>query len=125
MKKLGPNRKTLQAPKGRSSRTRPEALQKELTEVLRQRAAISEVLHVIAGSPHDLQPIFDIIVQSATRLCHATFGNLRLAEAAGFRLVAEVSYPSSLAEQWRQPPFNIRDGPFARMVAMKSPLHIP
>ena len=31
-------------------------LQKELAEVLRQRAAISEVLRAIANSPHDLQP---------------------------------------------------------------------
>jgi C4-dicarboxylate-specific signal transduction histidine kinase len=127
MKQLRPNRKTPQRSKGRRSRipARSEHLQKELTEVVRHRAAISEVLHVIAGSPHDLQPIFDIIVQSATRLCHATFGNLRLAEAEGYRLVAEVSYPSSLAQRWRQPTFNIRHGPLARMVAKKSPLHIP
>jgi signal transduction histidine kinase len=127
MKQLRPKRKITWGSKGSRSRVaaRPKLLQKELTEVLRQRAAISEVLHVIADSPHDLQPIFDIIIRSATRLCHATFGNLRLAEAAGYRLVAEVSYPSSLAEQWRQPTFNIRDGPLARMVAKKSPLHIP
>ena len=31
--------------------------QKELAEVLRQRAAISAVLRAIANSPHDLQPI--------------------------------------------------------------------
>ena len=40
-------------------------LQKELAEVLRQRAAISEVLRAIASSPHDLQPIFDTILDSA------------------------------------------------------------
>ena len=43
----------------------------ELTEVTRHRAAISEVLRAIAGSPHDLQPIFDTIVDSAIRLCQA------------------------------------------------------
>src|SRR5215470_17340716 len=37
-------------------------LQKELAEVLRQRAAISAVLRAIANSPHDLQPIFDTII---------------------------------------------------------------
>ena len=40
-------------------------LQKELAEVLRQRAAISAVLRAIANSPHDLQPIFDTILDSA------------------------------------------------------------
>ena len=39
-------------------------LQKELTEVLRQRAAISAVLRAIANSPHDLQPIFDTIIDT-------------------------------------------------------------
>jgi hypothetical protein len=40
-------------------------LQKELAEVLRQRAAIWAVLRAIANSPHDLQPIFDTILDSA------------------------------------------------------------
>jgi hypothetical protein len=98
MKQLRPKKKSIQGSKGHRSRVpaRAELLQKELTEVVRHRTAISEVLRVIASSPHDWQPIFDTIIQSATRLCHATYGNLRLAEAQGFRLVAEVSYPSSV-----------------------------
>ena len=44
-------------------------LQQELSEVVRHRAAVSEVLLVIAGSPHDLQPIFYTIIGSAARLC--------------------------------------------------------
>ncbi|MBV9533492.1 MAG: hypothetical protein JO283_21115 [Bradyrhizobium sp.] len=49
-------------------------LQKELAEVLRQRAAISAVLRAIANSPHDLQPIFDTIIDSAVHLCRADAG---------------------------------------------------
>ncbi len=63
-------------------------LQDELTEVTRHRAAISEVLRAIASSPHDLQPIFDTILDSARRLCQAEVGSLRLSEQAGLRLVA-------------------------------------
>jgi C4-dicarboxylate-specific signal transduction histidine kinase len=127
MKQLRPNKKSIQGSKGHRSRVlaRAELLQKELTEVVSHRTAISEVLRVIASSPHDWQPIFDTIIQSATRLCHATYGNLRLAEAQGFRLVAEVSYPSSVAERWRQPTFNIPHGPLAYVATRKSPLHIP
>ena len=127
MKQLRPNKKSIQGSKGHRSRVlaRAELLQKELTEVVSHRTAISEVLRVIASSPHDWQPIFDTIIQSATRLCHATYGNLRLAEAQGFRLVAEVSYPSSVAERWRQPTFNIPHGPLAYVAARKSPLHMP
>jgi signal transduction histidine kinase len=95
------------------------------SELEEQRAAVSEVLRAISNSPHELQPIFDTIIQSATRLCRANYGNLRLAEAEGFRLVAEVSYPSSAAERWRQPIFNIPHGPLAQVAARKSPLHIP
>src|SRR5580692_12566902 len=62
--------------------------QDELAEVLRHRAAISEVLRAIASSPHDLQPIFDTILDSARRLCQADVGSLRLSEQAGLRLVA-------------------------------------
>jgi hypothetical protein len=36
-----------------------EELHEELTEVVRHRAAISEVLRAIASSPDDLQPLFD------------------------------------------------------------------
>ena len=62
-------------------------LQKELAEVLRQRAAISEVLRAIANSPHDLQPIFDTILDSAVHLCRAEWGSCNLTEETGFRLV--------------------------------------
>ena len=42
-----------------------------VTELAAQQAAISEVLRAIASSPHDMQPIFDAIIDSATRLCRA------------------------------------------------------
>src|ERR1700757_2201493 len=79
----------------KTGRTRPRLsasarskLQHELIEVTRHRAAISEVLRAIANSPHDLQPIFDTILESARRLCQAEVGSLRLSEQAGLRLVA-------------------------------------
>src|ERR1700722_6760574 len=56
----------------------------ELAEVTRHRAAISDVLRAIPSSPHDLQPIFDTILDSARRLCQAEVGTIgvELAEAA-------------------------------------------
>jgi hypothetical protein len=63
-------------------------VQDELTEVTRHRAAISEMLRAIARSPHDLQPIFDTVLDGARRLCQAETGSLRLSEQAGLRLVA-------------------------------------
>jgi GAF domain-containing protein len=97
-------------------------LQKELAEVLRQRAAISAVLRTIANSPHDLQPIFDTILESARQLSRADMGVFRLVEEAGLRLVAQshavlgAISPPRLAGQ---------GGIYDHLVASKLPVHIP
>jgi signal transduction histidine kinase len=95
-------------------------LQDELTEVTRHREAISEVLRAIASSPHDLQPIFDTILDSARRLCQADAGSLRLSERAGLRLVAvNGDLPWS-------PPELLEHGSYiGEFAASRSTIHIP
>jgi two-component system, NtrC family, sensor kinase len=46
----------------------------DLTEALDQQTATSEVLRVISSSPTAVQPVFDAIAASATRLCHGLYG---------------------------------------------------
>ena len=46
----------------------------ELTESLAYQTATSDILHVISGSPTDVQPVFDIIAERAMRLCDAKYG---------------------------------------------------
>jgi GAF domain-containing protein len=46
----------------------------QVTESLEQQTATSEILRVISQSPTDVQPVFDAIVASATRLCDAGIG---------------------------------------------------
>jgi len=59
-------------------------LQDRVTELIEQQTAISEVLRAIANSPHDLQPIFDAILDSATRLCRADLGTYVSPKKAAF-----------------------------------------
>jgi signal transduction histidine kinase len=109
---------------GASEAARGESdLQKELTEILRQRAAISAVLRAIADSPHDLQPIFDSIIDTAVHLCRAEWGGFRLCEETGFRLVAYKKSP--ISDGYSQPMLREHSSFVARLYASKSPLHIP
>ena len=54
---------------------RVEALEKALADSLEQQTATSEILRVISSSPTDVQPVFDVIVEQACRLCDAVFAN--------------------------------------------------
>src|ERR1700728_3219900 len=79
-------------------------LQDRLTELIEQQTANSEVLRAIASSPHDLQPIFDAILDSATRLCRADVGGLRLSEEGGLRLVAVRGDALFVSQVWSSLP---------------------
>src|SRR6202043_2196193 len=100
-------------------------LQDRVTELIEQQAAISEVLRAIASSPHDLQPIFDAILDGATRLCRADMGSLRLFEESGLRLVAVRGDPLVVSQARSSFPVLDKESFLGRLATSRSPTHIP
>src|ERR1700740_567969 len=90
-------------------------LQDRVTELIEQQTAISEVLRAIANSPHDLQPIFDAILDSATHLCRADLGSLRLFEESGLRRVAVRGDPLSVSQGLSVPVLAEKESFLARL----------
>jgi C4-dicarboxylate-specific signal transduction histidine kinase len=100
-------------------------LEGRVSELIEQQTAISEVLLAIASSPHDLQPIFDAILDSATRLCRADAGTLRLSEESGLRLVAVRGDPLWVSQALLVPVLAENGSLLSRVATSRLPTHIP
>ena len=77
---------------------------RELAESLEQQTATSEVLKVISGSPGEVGPVFQAMLENAVRICEAKFGLLFLSEGDAFRGVALHGAPPAYAEARRREP---------------------
>ncbi|MGC1973809.1 MAG: GAF domain-containing protein, partial [Pseudolabrys sp.] len=99
----------------------------ELRESLQQQTATADVLKVISSSPEDLQPVFDSMLENATRLCQAKLGNLFLREGEGFRIAATHGAPSTHAAWLRREPVvpDHQHMPLGRVARTKEVVHIP
>ena len=81
-------------PKSESARVRD--LEKRLAESLEREKATAEILSVISTSPTDVQPVFDVVAESAARLCDSFDAAIYRREAD--RLVL-VGYHGQIGER--------------------------
>jgi signal transduction histidine kinase len=98
----------------------------ELRQSLEQQTATADVLRVISSSPGELEPVFQAMLENATRICEANFGQLQLYENGAFRFGAAHNVPSAFAElRQREPLFHPSPlTPLARLVATKQLVHV-
>jgi signal transduction histidine kinase len=78
--------------------TELQARNHDLTEALDQQTATSEILRVISRSQTDLQPVFDTIVASAVRLCHAHIGAVFQFDGEMLDLVAHHNFTPEMLD---------------------------
>ena len=76
----------------------------DLSEALEQQTATSDVLKVIANTQGELEPVFNAILENATRICEAELGTLVICENDGFRHVAGLGLPPDYVELRKREP---------------------
>ena len=70
----------------------------DLSEALEQQTATSEVLKVISSSPGELEPVFQAMLENATRICEAKFGVMYRYENDAFYPAAMLNAPPRYAD---------------------------
>ena len=98
----------------------------ELRESLQQQTATADVLKVISSSPGELEPVFQAMLEQATRVCDAKFGILFRYEGGLFHPVASLDLPPAFADFMdKQGAFAPQPGQlFGRLCQSKTVIHV-
>jgi hypothetical protein len=91
-------RRGLRNPSAADHKTQSDVAQltRERDEALEREKATAEVLRVISGSPAELEPVFQTMLENATRICDAKFGTVFRFYGDAFHLMAMVNTPPAL-----------------------------
>jgi len=94
----------------------------ELVEAQDHQTATSEILKVISRSPSDVQPVFDMIAESAARLCDAIDVTIFQVDSNVLRVVVHRGpIPSASVGQTRP---MVRETPTGRAVLDRRTIHV-
>jgi len=96
-----------------------EARNRDLTEALDQQTATSEVLKVISRPTFDLQPVLEILIENATRLCGADRGQVYRVEAEALRYATAYGVEPEAKDYLRQRPLVIDPSSMAGRAALE------
>ena len=97
----------------------------ETREALERQTATAEVLGLINASPGDLVPVYDSMLEKATRLAQAAFGVLWRFDGECFHAAAVRGGPPAFAEGLREP-IRAQPGAALDLIVRGEPLaHIP
>src|SRR4029453_14858505 len=115
--KPGVSRKS---PKNEDAKVRD--LEKRLAEAQDQQTATSEILEVISHSPSDVQPVFEMIAESAPRLWDAVDVRIFRVDSGVLRVVVHKGpIPSASVGQTRP---LVRETPTGRAVLDRCTIHV-
>ncbi|WP_024519645.1 GAF domain-containing protein [Bradyrhizobium sp. Tv2a-2] len=100
-------------------------LTRELKEANERQTATANVLQVINSSPGDLVPVFDAMLDKATRLSEAAFGILWTYDGERFQAVAFHNVPAGYVEFLREPQLASPVAPLGRVARGEAFAHVP
>jgi GAF domain-containing protein len=98
---------------------------RDLSESLQQQTATSDVLKVISSSPGELEPVFQAMLQNATRICEAKIGILFRYENGAYTAVATLGVTPAYSEYLHRG--QIQPGPttgLGRVASTRQTIHI-
>ena len=127
----GPKRRNAQKATSRSispptqEETEVARLARELNEAREQQAATSEVLGVINSASGELERVFQSMLENASRICDAAFGNIYRWDGQTLQLAGTHNTPPAFAEARTHHPFRPDPNvPASRAVTTRSVVHI-
>jgi two-component system NtrC family sensor kinase len=97
----------------------------ELGEAREQQIAASKVIQIISRSAGEPRPVFEALLENATKLCEANYGAMWLREGDAFRGAAfHGDLPAAYTEQFETPFRPSAEEALARVAHTRKPVHI-